>query len=301
MAGMSAIKSGIYPTMTMPEYLAIQAFSSGLGQRILSQSPLHAWVESPWNPERDRSDSGTADIGTYAHAMLLEGGSDALWVVEASDWRTKAAQQSRDDARAMGKTPILFGKLAEVNSMVKAAKEFIATTELAGLFDAGAAEQTLVFEIDGVLCKARPDWLTTDRKISLSYKTTAGSAQPDAWIRTQLPGYDMGIVLYERGIRTACDVTQTRVVTLVQEQKMPFSCALIGLAPAWQELADKRLSLALGIWASCLQSGKFPGYTNQICWAEPKPWMMAEAEEQELNAIEYDPAVLFGKPTGEDK
>jgi len=289
---------GIYPAIKMADYLAIQAFSSGIGERILSQSPLHAWTDSAYDPNRERGDSGTADIGTYAHAMLLEGGTDALCIVDAADWRTKAAQQARDDARATGKTPILIGKVEEVKAMVAAAKSYLYASELSGVFDSGAPEQTIVFETDSVLCKARPDWLTESRKISLSYKTTAGSANPDQWIRTQLPGYDIGIVLYERAIKAVSDVQSPRVITLVQEQKKPYSCSLIGLSPAWQEMAEARLTLALATWRACLDEGKFPSYPNRICYAEPKPWQLAELLENEEQALgkEYDISKLWQKP-----
>ena len=277
---------GIYSKLPMKQYLDLQAFSSGLGQRILAQSPLHAWTESPWNPDRARDDSGTADIGTFAHAMLLEGGADALVVVEAADWRTNAAKAEREAARAAGKLPILAHKVSEVKAMVKAAHEYIASSEIAGILTDGGPEQTAVFEADGVLCKVRPDRLG---EYCLSYKTTAGSAQPDAWIRTQLPQYDLGIALYGRG-------TGKRVITLVQEQSAPFSCSLIGLDPAYQALAESKLDQALSMWKACLELGKFPAYPTRICWAEPKPWMLAEAEESELEGAFADPAKLWEKP-----
>ena len=271
----------------MAEYLAIQAFSSGLGQRILSQSPLHAWTESPWNPDRERDDSGTADIGTFAHAMLLEGGSDALVICPFDDWRKNDAKAMRDAARSAGKLPILAHKVPEVEAMVKAAYEYIADSEIMGTLAKGAAEQTIVFECQGVLCKARPDWLGD--KLCLSYKTTAGSAQPDAWIRTQLPAYDLGIALYGHA-------TGKRVVTIVQEQSQPYSCSLIALDPAWTDLAEVKLARALQEWDRCLKSGKFPAYPTRICYAEPKPWMLAEAEAQELEGAIADPSILWGKP-----
>ena len=173
--------------------------------------------------------------------------------------------------------------------MVKAAKEFIASSELAGIFSAGAPEQTIIWNEGDVECKARPDWLNPDAKVCLSYKTTAGSAQPDAWIRTQLPAYDLGIVLYGRA-------SKCKVVTLVQEQSAPYSCSLIGLDPAWQDLAERKLARALQIWSTCLKTGKFPAYPTTICWAEPKPWMQAQEEEQELQGAFADPSQLWEKP-----
>lgn len=275
------MKLGLYPTMPMREYLDIKAFSSGLAHRILSQSPLHAWTDSPWNPSRARDDSDAADIGTYAHAMLLEGEHSNLAIVEADDWRTKAAKEQRDAARAEGKLPILARKIGEVEKMVSVAKSFIGGCEIATIFDDGAAEQTIVFEDNGLLCKARPDWLNKERSIGLSYKTTPGSAAPDSWIRTQLPGYDMGIVFYERAINAALGIEDAAVITLVQEQKAPWSCCLIGLSPAWSALAKGKLNTAIATWAECLNADKFPGYPPRICWAEPPAYLMAQAQEME--------------------
>jgi exodeoxyribonuclease VIII len=290
------MKPGLYPKATMAEYLAIKAFSSGLGQRILSQSPLHAWVESPWNPDRERSDSGTADIGTFAHAMLLEGGTDALVICPFDDWRKNDAKAMRDDARTAGKLPILQAKVPEVEAMVEAAEAFIAGSELDGLLTDGQAEQTIVFEASGVLCKIRPDWLSSDHGVCLSYKTTAGSAQPDAWIRTQLPGYDLAVVLYEQGVRDAFPGTDPTLVHLVQEQSFPFACSLVALSPAWYAMAESKLALALGTWKGCLGAGKWHSYTSRICYAEPPAYLMAKAEEQELEGAIADPSILFEKP-----
>ena len=309
----------IYPKATMAEYLAVKAFSGGLAQTLLNKSALHAWTDSPWNPARERDDSDAADIGTFAHACLLEGGTDALVICPFDDWRKNDAKAMREQARSMEKLPILQHKVPEVEAMVKAAKEYVASSEIAGVFDTGSAEQTLVWyeaqesvtfpdllvpsvkytaykEGTGVLCKARPDWLTADRKLCLSYKTTKGSAQPDAWIRTQLPGYDAGMVLYERGVRALCEVEAVRLVHLVQEQAAPYSCSLIALSPAWCDLAERKLDTALAIWKSCLQSGVFPAYPTRICYAEPKPWQLEQAEEQETEGTFADPSILWGKP-----
>jgi hypothetical protein len=282
----------------MADYLALQAFSSGLGQTLLAKSALHAWTDSPWNPNRERDDSDAADIGTFAHACLLEGGTDALVICPFEDWRKNDAKEMREHARSVGRLPILQHKVPEVEAMVKAAKAYVASSEISGVFDTGAAEQTLIWNEGDVLCKARPDWLTADRKICLSYKTTKGSAQPDAWIRTQLPGYDAGMVLYERGVRAVCKVEATRLVHLVQEQAAPYSCSLIALSPAWYDLSERKLARALQIWSACLKTGKFPGYPTAICYAEPPSYLMSQALEQEEAELgsEYDVSKLWQKP-----
>lgn len=271
-------------TLNMAQYLALPAFSSGLCNTILTASPLHAWSDSWLNPNREREDSGKMDIGTYAHALLLEGGTDLLVVIEADDWRTKVAKEARDAARAEGKLPILAHKLPEVEAMVKAGREYVAGSELAAVFGTGAAEQTVVAELSGVPCKARPDWLTADRRLILSYKTTAGSANPEAWIRTQLAGYDAASVFYERAVASVSpDDIAPRLVHLVQEQAYPYSCSLIALSPAWRDLAERKVNAALVIWAQCVKTGRWPAYPSRICHAEPMAWHESQFIEGEAN------------------
>jgi hypothetical protein len=104
------------------------------------------------------------------------------------------------------------------------------------------------------------------------------------------------MVLYERGVRAVSASHECRVIHLVQEQSAPYACSLIGLSPAAHDLAERKLARALQIWSACQKTGKFPAYPLQICYAEPNPWQLAEAEEAEIQGHAADPAVLWGKP-----
>jgi len=288
---------GLYADMSMAQYLAISAFSSGMCHTILSASPLHAWTDSWLNPNREREDSSKMDLGTYAHALLLEGGHVGLVMIEADDWRAKAAKEQRDEARAAGKLPILAHKLPEVEAMVKTAKEYIANSEISNVFDTGLPEETVIFDLDGVRCKIRPDWLTADYGLILSYKTTAGTANPESWIRTQLPSYDAATVFYEKGVATLSpDDMPPRCVHLVQEQSYPYACSLICLSPAWDDLATRKMWRAVGIWKECLANGYWPAYPDRICHAEPMPWEEQRFAEQEANSKFSEEELKGGVP-----
>lgn len=115
--------------LSMPEYLAIDALSSGAAFRAVTQSPLHArhYQLAP------SDNSKVADIGSIAHQILLEGCEDCVVLVDADSWRTKDAQTARDDARAVGKSPILAHQIHDIRAMVESAKAFVKTTELGGL------------------------------------------------------------------------------------------------------------------------------------------------------------------------
>lgn len=232
-------------------------------------------------------------IGSYAHACLLEGGCDTLVQVDADDWRTKDAREQRDAARAAGHLPILKRKVADVERMVHAALDYVEHSEIRGVFKTGEPEQVILFEECGVPCKARPDWLTADRRICLSYKTTAGSANPDAWIRTQLPSYDLASAFYESAVLSIAPAADVEVVHLVQETAAPHSCALVALGPAFKELACRKLDMALKTWRDCEKRGKWPAYAGRIAYAEPLPWQETEVQRrEECDFLGNDPIQL---------
>ena len=278
------MKPGIHHSVPMSDYLAIDALSSGVCHAILSQSPLHAKYKKE-NPDEANS---AMDIGTVAHKILLEGTQDGIVIVDAEDWRTKTAKEARDAAHAAGQVPILVGKLPLILNMVDAAKAFVATSEIAGIFDAGKPEVTLIWEDDGVLCKARPDFLPNDRSLILHVKTTGGSAEPESWIRNQFfgSGYDVAAAFYERSLRAlSADPDRyldTQSIFLVIEQDAPYGCSLIGLDPMTRENAERKISRAISQWSNCLHLNWWPCYPSQICYAETPAWELAATERREL-------------------
>lgn len=282
--------------MSMREYLSLKRLSSGLCHRILSESPLHARLDSPWNESRSQDNSNVADIGSAAHKCLLEGTEDGIAVIEADDWRTKAAKELRDAAYAAGNIPMLIYKMDVVRDMVSSARQFISESELAGILDDGEAEVTLLFEMMGIPCKARCDRLKADRSIVLSYKTTKGSANPDSWIRTQLPQYDIATVFYEEAVHRVFKIPNPACIHLIQQQDYPWACSLVGLDPSYRELAKAKLNSALYLWAACSESGNWPAFSGRVHWAQPRPWDQAEQEEREVNTAFSEDELKGGIP-----
>lgn len=284
-------------TMTMPEYIALQALSSGVCHKILSQSPLHAWFDSPWNPARADSPNDASDLGTCAHSVLLEGNEDKIAVINPIDyvgktggipkgWTNTAIREARDIARLDGKIPVLPEDMADIRAMVAAAKSYIAGSELAGVFDDGKPEQTIVWsEVAGggqiVDCKTRPDWLND--KTLLHYKTST-NANPRAFSRLVANmGYDFALAFYMRGLSAALPDAEVDHLILCQEVEAPYACKLFDLSSALAEVAERRVERAIGVWARCLASGKFPAYDGSVHSIELMPWELAQAEEDMLN------------------
>lgn len=273
------------------------SLSSSIAKTLLGYSPLHAFTEHPrLNPGLEREEKEIFDLGTAAHAYVLEG-ETAFAIIEAKDWRTKDAQSARDAARLEGKTPILAHRWQDIQDMADALH---AQLELHGArprpFTNGKAEQTLIWKERGIWCRARLDWLHSDYSAIDDLKTGAQSANPDVWSRTLFgAGHDIQEAFYRRGLR-AVTGREAAFRFVVQENVRPFAASVMGLAPAAQELAARKVARAIDLFDACLQSGRWPGYPTETCYAEPLPWHEAAWEERELReeGIRDD-----GRPIGE--
>lgn len=299
-------KPGIYPGISMDDYLADPAptvsLSSGVAYTLDMESPLHAWCKTKLNPNRVPDHSKEADIGSVAHDLLLEGGTDRIVVIDPNDypsepkrkgeagaipkgWTNKAIRAARDEARAAGKYPIMKDSAACVSDMVTEARDFIERSPLRGIFDRATAELTMLWNEGPIWFRARPDLLADDRSICLHVKTTTGSVNPRAFERVvDGCGYDFTLMFYARGLLAleGQRAAMTRHIILAQEQTAPYSCALFDLAPAKAAIADGRVARAITTWSQCMASGRWPAYTTRIHSLEPKPWHLAEAEERDV-------------------
>jgi hypothetical protein len=282
---------GIHP-LSADEYHAdpcpTASLSSSIAGILLDQSPSHAWLAHPrlnTNYVRESADS-RFDLGSAAHMMLLEQREDRIVRVSADDWRTKAAKEARAAAQANGQYAILDRHYFAVVEMVAAARAFVNTTELAGIFETGEPERAVLWQERDMWYRCRPDLLSADRRVCLDYKTTA-SAAPDAFAKQiGRMGYDLQSEFYTRGLFAVTEIEPT-FVFLAQEITPPYACSLVALSNAYREVGRAKVTRAMKIWETCIRANDWPSYTNKILYCEPKPWDLSQAEES-LTGLETE-------------
>lgn len=260
------------------------SLSASIAGIIWHRTPLHGWMAHPKNPiGLVRTESGTFDLGSAAHAVILEGNEDKIAIIEADDWRTKAAKEARDVARTAGKIPMLPHQHAEVMAMTTAAHLAIQGSELDGIFSDGKPEQSVIAH-DGIWMRGRFDWLTTDRKIILDYKTVSRSANHESFLRSSVFqfGYDIQASMYLHLNQLTGGPEDAKFVWLVQETEAPYACSLCGASPSLIESGQRKLSRVIDQWTECMLTGEWPGYGKRIAWLEAPAWELAKVEEREL-------------------
>lgn len=287
--------------MTIEEYLALEAVSASDIVTLLQRCPRAACYESWLNPERpEEKSTRNQDIGSLAHALLMEGDNSTMEIIDPGDypskegvvpvgWTNNAIREARDAAYAEGKIPILLGQVNAVRDMVEEARFFIEDLRESEPFiwaafekGGGDSEVTITWQDGLTPCKIRPDRISDDKAVVIHYKTGGSSAEPNSWGKGQFVrmGCYVTAAFYARGIR-AVHGTDAKQIFLVQENEPPYLCSLVGLDPAAEDLGNRKVEAGLKLWAECDAKNDWPGYPERVCYPEIPAWEQAEWEGRE--------------------
>lgn len=225
------------------------------------------------------------DVGSAAHRLVLGAGAD-LAVIDAGDYRSKAARDQRDAAYAAGTTPVLSHEFDQVNAMATAVERH----PVAGRLFApgrGDAERTLAWidEATGVWCRARLDWMcrsANGRLIVVDYKTTT-SAEPSKVARAIHDyGYHQQASWYLDGVRAVGLDVDPAFIFAFQEKAAPHLITVVELDAEALRIGAERNRRALEIYARCTATGEWPGYTDDITLLGLPAWAERQHEEEEF-------------------
>lgn len=252
--------------------------------RVLADSaPAKVWATNTrLNPRAETpAASARMDIGTAAHAAFV-GGNDALRVIDADSYRTKAAREARDEARESGLTPVLSKDHEMAETMAGAAVEFCEEAGMEGLL-AGTRETTLLWTERSpawreVYCRARPDILLDGdaaKPVIVHFKTTASNVH-----LRNMPRFAVGQnwPLIAAHYAAAWPDQSVWQVFLVQETTPPYLCQAVTLDEAFLDIARAQREALVDVWARCIENESWPGHEEAIHRILPPAWYQDGAE-----------------------
>lgn len=255
--------------------LPTPSLSSSLAHVLLSQSPQHAYLLHPKLGGKVREATKTMDGGTLAHELLL-GVGGGLVVIDADDFKSKAAREARDVARSAGQTPVLKSAFEDAKVAVE---QWRARLEILGIVLSGKSEVAVTWDeepIPGrpVACRGMIDHLKIDRGVIYDLKTIR-SAHPKVCARHMIEyGYDVQYAAYTRALEALRPelAGRTDFVFLFCETEPPYCITPARPNGTMRELGRTRWDRAVGLWNDCLTFNKWPGYADGIIELEAPPW-----------------------------
>ncbi|AYF29275.1 hypothetical protein CSH63_17745 [Micromonospora tulbaghiae] len=217
------------------------------------------------------------DLGHAAHHRVL-GTGPKLEVIERDRWDTNEVKARVKAIREAGGVPL---KRAEMDSVEAMAKELRNHPKAAQLLQPGTGEpEASLFWVDletRVKCRARIDWLThatgAPRLIIPDYKTCR-SAAPDALQKAIAEhGWHQQADWYEAGIRALGLHAEPVVVFICQEKEPPYLVTVAEPDPTARRIAAHLNREARHLYRSCVESGRWPGYTDDVALISLPGWV----------------------------
>lgn len=256
-------KPGIY-TVEESTYHSGQNLSQTMG-RSLSATAAKTLLANParFLHERDhgRPPKDTFDFGTLAHNLILGAGDDRLVVVDAYDWRSKAAQQAKAEAHAHRKVVVNRATLLAASPLARAVRSHPLASDL---FSGGKPEQSLYWlDADsGATCRGRVDYLRDDAIVDLK-TTTYGGSDPDRFARDAAKwDYPLAAAHYQDGVEA---ITGKRLPFLwvVVEKAAPYLVRVFQLSDDDMDIGRERAQRARNLFAEYEANG-YPAVGSEI-------------------------------------
>jgi len=286
--GLPAIvtEAGIYLDMSEETYHGDPVPSGSLsssGARTILKSPARfAWERT------HRVEKTTYDVGHAAHAKVLGTGMEVAAIPEAllaanGAASTKEAKEFIAQARLDGKVPLKADVIAEIDAMAEA----VLTHPSARVFlEQPGQPEASGFARDpesGVWVRIRPDYLPDrhgDRTVLVDLKT-AVSADPHEFGRAAAAyGYHQQDAFYREGLLLARGDNDVALVFVIVEKEPPYLVSVVELDADALLVGHDRNRRALRIYAECVRTGEWPGYSTDVELVSLPRWASYQHEQE---------------------
>lgn len=273
------------------------SFSASLGKVILDQSPAHAYLAHPRLGGSVREPTSAMEFGTLVHKLILGEGASVV-SVNADNWKTAAAKQQRDEARAAGKLAVLASDLDEAAKILAAFSAQYPAEERA-LFSRGESERVIMIDepnaksadptarvfargmLDRVLIDA------TNNTARIWDVKTCADASPEAIERTIYERhYDMQMMCYEWLLGVIHPELRDRITTqlIFIESAEPYSVVPVELDSMFRQIGRNKLGRAWDSWCQCCATGIWPSYTDKVITLGPPTWAASRELDDTFNS-----------------
>jgi hypothetical protein len=272
--GVYDLPADVYHADPVPAHLGGSLSSSGA--KLLLPPSCPAIFD--WQRRNGEKHTDAFDFGHAAHTAVLGVGAEVV-IIDADDWRSKAARDAKAAAHAEGKTPLLAKDAAVVQAMAaKLAAHPIASALLDP--DHGKPEQALFAQDQasgGVWLRAMLDWLPDPgpgRMIVPDYKSTADNGDPDAFGRTMANFRYHGQAAWYLDLLRTLDLAgdDAAFVFIVQSKQAPYLVSVIEPDARALRVGREENRAAIELYAQCTSTGEWPDYGGGVSLASLPPY-----------------------------
>ena len=258
--------------MTFSAYRALDAVNwSSL--KHLRDSPLH------YRHALTGADTDTTEraVGRAIHALVFE---PAVFERDFAIFEgpTRRGKVWDEFEAAHARQTIL--KTNEVEDVIAASNAVKTHPLVAPYLDGGAFEQTVTWTdpATGIACKARMDWLQSQRALVDLKSSTTIDAYRFGRIAARL-GYHGQIAFYDDGVTHALGWTPAERVIVAVESKAPYDVGVFVVDDDTLQAGREEVAELMARLAGCRETGAWPGrYTEKAALMLPA-YVFGEEDE----------------------
>ncbi|WP_183086009.1 PD-(D/E)XK nuclease-like domain-containing protein [Propionibacterium australiense] len=250
------------------------SLSSSMAKTLVANetgpATLHARMAAP--PIRKQE----FDLGSAVHETVL-GRGPGIVEVDADNYRTKTAQQARDEAWAAGLTPVTRGEAAKVRAMSAVLLDHPWAADI--VTRGRALPELSMFTIDertGRWQRGRLD-LLIDRHLIVDLKTASITLTSRSWMRqaANLLYHLQAAAYLDQAISLDLVDEDARFCWIAQQTSPPWTVLPCYVSAADLDRGRRLVRHALDLWDRCLATDEWPdGHAQPIesnlpHWADP--------------------------------
>ena len=272
------------------------SLSSTEARILTNKTPAHLIAERLTIRESARN----PDLGTVIHSLILEPfkSASAVEIIKAPDFRTKAAQEHRDLAIKMGKTPILQKNYELAQA---AAERVLSHPVLSKVMKAGEAEKCFFAKdkATGIWVKARPDFISEDGVV-VDVKGVGEAS--DEFIQRRIfdGGWFQQAAWHAHVIERVNGLGIKDYLWAIIEMEPPHAVRVIRPAEAALIHGARLNDKALKIYAECCRKDFWPDYETDISELGLADWAYYRLEAAAERETSVNPmrAAQLARETG---
>lgn len=263
---MSLPTSGLHDRIPETEYHGDPRSLSSTGAKTILSEGAYVYKYRRDNPEH----KDVFDFGSVVHALILDVGD--YQVLPHDSYRTKAAQEAKQQAREAGLTPILEPDYTRA----EAVRDAVLANDVAWSLLTEGRPEVSAWATDpntGVLMRGRFDYLRDDAIVDL--KTTSKGISPTTWAKTVWDyRYGLQAVWYEKLLEFNEEEMRPFIWVVVSTQA-PYEVGLFQPTTRLLDYGEADMRTALTIYAEASHTEHWPHLTDphDIIEIDPPAWV----------------------------
>lgn len=259
------------------------SLSASMAHILVDDCPARAFHSHPRLGGNRRDPTDEMERGTLIHALLLGTGKEVR-VFKFKDWRTNEAKAAKAQAKADGAIPILAHRKLELDYVVMGIQQRLDDLHIS--FEVGSREAVMhwIEEADDgtkVLCRGMTDHiLLKSDKVLITDLKTCESAKPTDCAKSCINyGYDIQWAAYTSAARKLWPDAAGRehMRFIFMECEPPYIVTPAVFDGTMRELGERKWRRAVNLWAECMRTGDWPGYTKLEARLSAPAWAVEES------------------------